>query len=137
MELNTGNKVRDGSNYWNTKTGPGPRIMAADTLEGDNVKNASGENLGTIDHIMIDVPSGRVAYAVLSFGGFLGMGDKLFAVPWSALRLDTVQKCFILNESKDYLKNAPGFDKDDWPTFADEKWARDLHTYYKSSPYWE
>lgn len=71
------------------------------------------------------------------FGGLLGMGDKLFAVPWSALKLDTGQKCFVLHASKEYLENAPGFDKDDWPTFADEEWARHIHSYYQSLPYWE
>ena len=136
MELETG-KSWEGGNYWAGKRGPGPRVMAADTLEGDEVKNASGDDLGTIDHIMIDVPTGRVAYAVLSFGGLLGMGDKLFAVPWSALKLDTGQKCFVLHASKEYLENAPGFDKDDWPTFADEEWARHIHSYYQSLPYWE
>lgn len=130
-------KTLDGSTYWNHKGGPGPRIMAADTLEGDEVKNASGEALGTMDHVMIDVPTGRVAYAVLSFGGFLGMGDKLFAVPWAALKLDPANKCFVLDASKEHLKKAPGFDKDNWPTFADEKWAVQIHTYYKSRPYWE
>ena len=136
MELDT-SRAAEGSNYWGRKSGPGPRIMAADTLEGDEVRNEAGENLGSIDHIMIDVPNGKVAYAVLSFGGFMGMGDKLFAVPWNALKLDTEQKCFVLNASKDYLENAPGFDKDDWPTFADEKWARDVHSFYQSRPYWE
>ena len=136
MELNT-SKAAVSSEYWHHKSGPGPRIMAADTLEGDAVNNSSGEKLGTLDHIMIDVPLGRVAYAVLSYGGFLGMGDKLFAVPWSALKIDPVNKCFVLNGSKEYLQNAPGFDKDDWPRFADENWARTIHTYYKSLPYWE
>jgi len=64
--------------------GPGPQVMAADTLEGDSVVNRQGEKLGEIRDIMIDVPSGRVGYAVLSSGGFLGMGDKLFAIPWNA-----------------------------------------------------
>ena len=90
-----------------------------------------------MDHVMIDVPTGRIAYAVLSFGGFLGMGDKLFAVPWAALKLDPANKCFVLAASKEHLKKAPGFDKDNWPTFADEKWAVQIHTYYKSRPYWE
>jgi hypothetical protein len=125
------------SGYWGGKQGPGPRVMAADTLEGEEVRNPSGENLGNIDHIMLDVPTGKVAYAVLSFGGFLGVGDKLFAVPWSALKLDTEQECFILEASKEYLKSAPGFDKDDWPTFADEEWARHIHSYYQALPYWE
>ncbi len=64
------------------------RILAASTLAGDQVQNSAGEDLGKVDEIMIDIPAGKVAYAVLSFGGFLGMGNKLFAVPWSALRLD-------------------------------------------------
>jgi sporulation protein YlmC with PRC-barrel domain len=126
--------VRD---YWNDKEGPGPRVMAADTLEGNDVKNTAGEHLGAINHIMLDVPTGRVAYAVLSFGGFLGMGDKLFAIPWRALNLDTENKCFILDVSKDELKQVPGFDKDRWPSMADEQWARELHRFYRTTPYWE
>ena len=75
-------------------------VMAADTLTGDKVVNRQKEDLGTIEHLMIDVETGRVAYAVLSFGGFLGMGDKLFAIPWSALALDTAEKQFILDVEK-------------------------------------
>lgn len=117
------------SAFWD-KDGPGPRVMAADTLEGDPVRNAADEELGRIEHIMIDVPTGRVAYAVLSYGGFLGMGDKLFAVPWKALTLDTGRKCFVLDASKERLRDAPGFDKDHWPAMADQSWARDVHSYY-------
>ena len=117
--------------------GPGPYVMAADTLEGDDVVNAQGEKLGDIKSIMIDVPSGRVAYAVLSSGGFLGIGDKLFAIPWSALTLDADNKCFILNIDKERLKNAPGFDKDHWPSMADQRWATEVHSYYQRRPYWE
>lgn len=116
--------------------GPGPEIMAADTLEGDDVVNAQGEDLGKIKDIMIDVPSGRVAYAVLSSGGFLGMGDKLYAIPWSALTLDAEHKCFILDVDKDRLKNAPGFDKDHWPSMADPTWASEVHSYYGQKNYW-
>ena len=119
------------------KSGPGPKVMAADTLDGDDIVNAAGEKLGTLEHIMIDVPSGRVAYGVLSFGGFLGMGDKLFAIPWSELRIDPPNHRFILDVDKETLKNAPGFDKDAWPSMADEKWAREVHTYYRASPYWD
>jgi hypothetical protein len=110
--------------------------MAADTLEGNDVYNSAGEELGSIKDIMIDVPRGRVAYAVLSRGGVLGIGDKLFAIPWGALTLDTDRKCFVLNVDKETLKNAPGFDKDNWPSMADETWARSLHTYYKQDIYW-
>ena len=107
--------------------GPGPQVMAADTLEGDTVVNRAGENLGEIQDIMIDVPSGRVAYAVLSFGGFLGMGDKLFAIPWSALTLDANNRRFILDVPKERLQNTPGFDKDHWPAMADQRWATEIH----------
>src|ERR1700691_6067599 len=94
------------------------RVLAADTLAGDKVVNLQNEDLGKIEHLMIDLGRGRIAYAVLSFGGFLGMGDKLFAIPWSALALDTIEKRFILNVDKELLKRAPGFDKDHWPNMA-------------------
>ena len=79
------------------------RVLAASTLAGDQVQNSAGEDLGKVDEIMIDIPAGKVAYAVLSFGGFLGMGNKLFAVPWSALRLDEDKKHFILGSSEEFV----------------------------------
>jgi sporulation protein YlmC with PRC-barrel domain len=118
-------------------TGPGPEVMDADTLIGDSVVNAAGEDLGDVKAIMLDVEDGRIAYAVLSFGGFLGMGNKLFAIPWSALTLDAGEKRFILDVAKDRLDNAPGFDKDHWPTMADADWATKLHEYYGVKPYWD
>jgi sporulation protein YlmC with PRC-barrel domain len=117
--------------------GPGPEVMDADTLNGDSVVNSAGDSLGKIEAIMLDVTAGRIAYAVLSFGGFLGMGSKLFAIPWSALTLDVDEKRFILDVAKERLEDAPGFDKDHWPSMADPTWARDIHTYYNVSPYWE
>ena len=126
-----------GEEQYGGRSGPGPKIMAADTLEGDDIVNAAGDKLGELEHIMIDVPSGRVAYAVLSFGGFLGMGDKLFAIPWRALRIDPPNHRFILDVDKETLENAPGFDKDHWPSMADEQWAREIHTHYKANPYWD
>lgn len=116
--------------------GPGPEIMAADTLEGDSVVNRQGEDLGKIKEIMIDVPRGQVAYAVLSTGGFLGIGDKYHAIPWRALTLDADHKCFILDVDKERLQNAPGFDKDNWPTMADATWATEVHRYYGQRTYW-
>lgn len=117
--------------------GPGPELMAADTLEGNRVVNLNGEDLGKITDIMLDVQRGRIAYAVMSVGGFLGIGDKLFAVPWSAMSLDVDRKCFVLDANKDRLEAAPGFDKDSWPTMADPTWAESVHEYYGSRPYWE
>jgi sporulation protein YlmC with PRC-barrel domain len=116
--------------YKDYRGGPGPSLMGADTLLGNDVYNGAGENLGTIKEFMIDMTGGRIAYAVLSFGGFLGMGDRLFAVPWQALKLDTANKRFTLNVGKDKLKTAPGFDKDHWPSMADQAWATDVHAFY-------
>ena len=113
------------------------RVLSASTLSGNSVRNAAGDDLGTIDEIMIDLPTGRVAYAVLSFGGFLGMGDKLFAVPWSALKVDEDDKCFILNVDKATIEAAPGFDKDNWPNMSDSTWGSEISSYYHVKPYWE
>ena len=77
----------------------------------------------------------RVTYAVLEFGGFLGMGTKLFAVPLEALRLDAGNKRFILDADKDRLEDAPGFDKDHWPDFADPAFADRVHAYYGTTPH--
>ncbi len=114
--------------------GPGPALMGADTLIGDSVVNGAEEDLGDIKEIMLDMESGQVAYAVLAFGGFLGMGEKLFAVPWQALHLDTINKRFVLNVDKDRLKNAPGFNEDDWPDMSDIEWAKKVHTFYGTDP---
>ena len=113
--------------------GPGPRLMGVDTLNGNDVYNRQGEDLGDIKEIMLDVNSGRVSYAVLSSGGLVGMGEKLFAVPWSALELDTVNKRFTLDVQRERLENAPGFDPDNWPDMSDPAWASDVHLYYGTS----
>lgn len=114
--------------------GPGPALMGADTLIGDSVVNGQDDNLGDIKEIMLDMRSGQVAYAVLSFGGFLGMGEKLFAVPWQALRLDTVNKRFVLDVDKQRLHTAPGFDPDAWPDMSDVTWSNQIHSFYGTDP---
>jgi sporulation protein YlmC with PRC-barrel domain len=120
--------------YAHTDDGPGPELMGADTLLGNDVYNDKDESLGEIREFMIDMASGKIAYAVLSFGGLLGMGGKLFAVPWSALTLDTANKRFTLNVPKDTLKDAPGFDKEHWPSMSDQTWAAGVHKFY-GAPY--
>jgi hypothetical protein len=118
-------------------TGSGPRLMGATWPIGENVYNNKGESLGEIKEVMLDMEKGCVAYAVLSFGGFLGMNDKLFAVPWNALtlKLETLDKRFLLDVDKEQLESAPGFDKDDWPDMADESWSKQVHSYYRSEHY--
>jgi len=117
-----------------SESGPGPALMGAGTLLGEDVVNNEEDDLGDIKEIMLDMRSGQVAYAVLSFGGFLGLGEKLFAVPWQALHLDTINKRFVLNVDKDRLKTAPGFDSDDWPDMSDVNWANRIHTFYGTDP---
>lgn len=121
---------RDKYGIYKSSSGPGPALMGADTLIGDSVVNGQEENLGDIKEIMLDMRSGQVAYAVLAFGGFLGMGEKLFAVPWQALHLDTANKRFVLNVDKERLRNAPGFDTDRWPDMSDAGWANQIHSFY-------
>jgi sporulation protein YlmC with PRC-barrel domain len=113
------------------------RLLSTDTLEGNEVINQAGEDLGKVETFMIDPEEGRVAYAVLSFGGFLGMGDKLFAVPMQALTLVPDQHKFLINESKERLENAPGFDKNNWPDMSDTVWGRGVYDYYGLDPYWD
>ncbi|HEX8613208.1 MAG TPA: PRC-barrel domain-containing protein [Telluria sp.] len=121
---------RDKYGMYKDSAGPGPALMGADTLIGDNVVNSQEDDLGEIKEIMLDMRSGQVAYAVLAFGGMLGLGEKLFAVPWQALHLDTVNKRFVLNVEKERLKNAPGFDPDAWPDMSDIGWANQVHGFY-------
>ncbi len=103
---------------------------------GMKVKNPAGEDLGDIKDVMIDLEAGRIAYAVLSFGGFLGLGDKYFAIPPDQFEF-SYEDTLILNVDKSKLENAPGFDKDNWPDMADREWSSTVYSYYGSNPYWE
>ena len=112
-------------------------VPAKKTVIGSKVVNQENEDLGNIEDVVLDVEAGRVAYAVLSFGGFLGMGDKYFAIPWEAFRFDVTDKRAVLNVAKVMLKNAPGFDKDKWPNMTDSSWRNQIFSHYGYRPYWE
>ena len=115
--------------------GPGPELMGANTLIGNEVFNLRGQHIGAVKEIMLDMRSGQVGYAVMSFGGFMTLGEKLFAVPWASLKLDTENKRFTLDVGLPRLEIAPGFDKNHWPDMADAGWAKDIHAYYGITPY--
>ncbi len=123
------------SSVESTTSRENPEFLSAGTMKGDKVINEAGEDLGKIEELMIDLQDGRIAYAVLSFGGFLGLGDKLFAIPWQALSLRVHEHAFVLNISKDVLKDAEGFDKDRWPLTREE--LSRTYTYYGYQPYWQ
>ncbi|AFQ50641.1 PRC-barrel domain-containing protein [Burkholderia cepacia] len=116
--------------------GPGPGVMAARTLEGEPVLTLDGDAIGKVTHVMLDVRSGRIAYAVVASSGFPGLDDQLLAVPWNVLTLDVERRCFVLPVPTGHVRAAPGFENDRWPVIADPAWAEALHAYYGSSPYW-
>jgi len=104
---------------------------------GTQVVNPDGDTLGDIKDVVIDPHSGRIAYAVVSFGGFLGLGEKLFAIPFGAFKYNATLSQCILDVPKERLEAAPGFDSGHWPAMADEKWHRQVHAHYDRAPYWE
>lgn len=105
-------------------------VLSASSITGTKVLNAMGEQLGSIEDLILHADSGDVAYAVLSSGGFLGMGEKRFAIPWSALTIDDADHSIVLNVDRERLEQAPGFDKDDLPSTTDATWMHDMHRYY-------
>ena len=112
-------------------------VVCASKIIGEAVINRENVSLGKIDELVFDAKEGRLAYAVLSFGGFMGMGSKLFAMPWPAFEFSNTENKLILNVDKAKLENAPGFDQDStWPDFADRTWGQEIHKYYGYDPFW-
>lgn len=112
------------------------KILSAGSLASDPVRNAAGEQIGDVKDLMIDLAAGRVAYVVVSYGGFMGLGDKLFAIPWQAVRVDQESQSVIVDVDEEKLKAAPGFDKDHWPDFTSPAWLEEVNTYYGVESDW-
>jgi sporulation protein YlmC with PRC-barrel domain len=111
-----------------------PSVHRATKIEGLTVKNDSNESLGKVEDLVIDMRHSTIRYAALSFGGFLGLGDKLFAIPWNGFTVQTGSKRephLILHVSKERLKNAPGFDKKNWPKTGDPRWSAEIDRHYQ------
>jgi sporulation protein YlmC with PRC-barrel domain len=109
-------------------------LLASGSLIGDKVVNLQNEHVGKIEELMISVADGKIAYAVMSFGGFLHFGEKFFAIPWQRLRVDEVNKQIVLDVTKESLEKAPGFDKDNWPDMSDNAYTTQINEYYKAKP---
>ena len=105
-------------------------IVKSDEVIGVKVINNQNENLGKIYEIVLDKVSGQVKYVVLESGSFLGLGGKFFAIPWNSIHYNLEEEAFVLGVSNDVLKKAPGFDKNNWPEFSDEVWAKSIANYY-------
>ncbi len=111
--------------------------VKASSIIGTGIANAKGESLGSVKEVVLDPRSGKVAYVVVAFGGFLTMGEKLFAIPFSAFDYNVTKKEYMLDVPKERLEAAPGFDSNNWPSMAEEKWNRDVYDFYGHPPYWE
>ena len=113
-------------------------VVPASKIIGETVVNRQSENVGKIDELVIDAKKNRIMYAVLSFGGFMGMGNKLFAMPWEAFEFSSTENKLILDVDKEKLKAAPGFEKgDNWPDFKDKLWGESIYNYYNYTPPWK
>jgi len=112
-------------------------VLSADSIVGTRVQNMDSEDIGTIKAVMIDLAHGRIAYAVLDFGGFFGIGNKLFALPWSGFKINTEREVIMLDVDKEKLENASGFDKDNWPDMSNMDFATEIYSYYGNDPYWK
>jgi sporulation protein YlmC with PRC-barrel domain len=116
------------------------KVMAATAfptskLKGLHVRNTKGETIGSVDDLVVSVADGKVNYVAMSVGGVLGIGDKLFAVPFRELKFNhgKDEMFFVLDVSKEKLEKAPGFDKNNWPDFANPQWRSQIDKYYQKS----
>jgi hypothetical protein len=113
------------------------RLISSAKVEGTAVRNSNGDKVGTIKHVMLDKRSGRVAYAAMSFGGFLGMGSDYRTLPWTALRYNERLDAYELNVTEDQLRNAPLATTNFFETgVAERRWEDDIHRHYRATPYW-
>jgi hypothetical protein len=112
-------------------------LISSDKVEGTAVYNRQGEKLGSIYTLMIDKISGKVVYAVMSFGGFLGIGDRYHPLPWSVLTYDTRQGGYAVDLDRSVLEGAPTYGSTETPNWADRRWGEQVHRHYGVRPYWE
>jgi len=111
-------------------------ILPAGTLKGTRVHNFAGEELGKVDEFVLDFDSGRISYVVVSVGGFLGIGDKLFPVPWELFTMHTGDHEFFLDVDKQMLLDAPSFERTKWPDLGLNAWSAAVQAHYAQKPYW-
>jgi hypothetical protein len=111
-------------------------VISASKVTGTNVYNTDGEHLGEINDVMLDKRSGKIAYAVMSFGGILGIGERYHPLPWVTLKYDTRQGGYVVGLTIDQLKGAPTYAASEIPAWGDHAYETRLHDYYKVVPYW-
>jgi len=112
---------------------PNHQLISSEDVEGTNVYDMHGKKIGEIDHLMIDKVSGRVTYAVMSFGGFMGLGHSHYPIPWGALKYDPKLNGYVTGISEKQLHDAPAFSDDSW---SDRNWEQQTYRHYNVTPYW-
>jgi len=114
-----------------------PRVLAVGSLRGARVHNFAGEQLGKVDDFAVDFDSGRISYVIVTLGGgFLGIGDRLFAVPWELFSFRTGDHELFADMEKQMLLDAPSFERSKWPDMSDENWSAAIRAHYAQKPYW-
>ena len=109
-------------------------LIGSDKVEGTAVYRSNGDRVGQIERVMIDKISGKVAYAVMSFGGFLGVGHSHYPVPWASLKYDTSLEGYVTGITESQLRDAPEFSDDSW---GDRNWETRVHQHYGAAAYWQ
>jgi hypothetical protein len=112
------------------------QVISASKVTGTDVYNTAGDHLGEVKDVMIDKRSGKIAYAVMSFGGFLGLGEQYHPLPWATLKYDTRQGGYVVGVTVDQLKSAPTYAANQKPAWDDRAYETRIHDYYKAAPYW-
>ncbi len=110
-------------------------IIAADKVVGTEVYNTAGEHLGEIQDVILDKVSGKVVYAIMSFGGFLSIGEKYHPLPWSTLKYDTERGGYVVPLTRERLENAPMYGADGEPDWSDRTYGKRIYDYYGAGPY--
>jgi hypothetical protein len=108
----------------------------ASRIIGTPVVTGRGESLGSIKDMVVDQKTGKVTYCVVAFGGFMGLGNKLFAIPFGAFSYDMAEDEYVLDVSKERMAANPGFNAKHWPFFADEQWGGQVNSFFNTPPYW-
>ena len=128
---------RPPSDYYRPTSKHDAILLGTTGFYGDSVYDAGGKFLGQIEELVVDIHSGRVAYALVAVGGFLGMGRELFAIPWGTVTIDRMYQRCVINIDLERLIDAPSLDGDPLPRMADPGWAAKVHAYFGCKPYWE
>ena len=116
---------------------PSGRLIAANQVQGTSVYTTALEKLGTVEDVMIDKPTGRIAYAVLSYGGFFGIGDRYYPLPWEKLTYNTEMGGYVVDIDREVLEGAPSFTSAAEASWDDDTWSRSVYSYYGLHPYWD